>query len=81
MSDSLAKNVVIEDTLPEGLDYVPGTLQVDGKAVTDAADTDKGQFETGKVTGKLGDVTNTEWHAVKFHAKVKTGQAGEDIQN
>ncbi|WP_177206888.1 isopeptide-forming domain-containing fimbrial protein [Bacillus sp. 491mf] len=81
ISDSLAKNVVIEDTLPEGLDYVPGTLQVDGKAVTDATDTDKGQFETGKVTGKLGDVTDTEWHAVKFHAKVKTGQAGKDIQN
>ncbi|MBC2682613.1 isopeptide-forming domain-containing fimbrial protein [Bacillus toyonensis] len=81
ISDSLAKNVVIEDTLPEGLDYVPGTLRVDGKVVTDAADTDKGQFEKGKVTGKLGDVTDTEWHAVKFHAKVKAGQAGKDIQN
>ncbi|MBH0356861.1 hypothetical protein U9R71_27840 [Bacillus toyonensis] len=33
---------MVEDILPEGLDYVSGTLQVEGKAVTDAADTDKG---------------------------------------
>ncbi|WP_415869009.1 hypothetical protein [Bacillus mycoides] len=28
------KNLSIADTLPEGLEYVPGTLQVDGKTVT-----------------------------------------------
>lgn len=31
---SLVKNLSIADTLPEGLEYVPGTLQVDGKTVT-----------------------------------------------
>ncbi|MES9701282.1 isopeptide-forming domain-containing fimbrial protein [Bacillus sp. JJ927] len=81
VSDSLVQNLVIEDTLPEGLEYVSGTLQVDGKAVTDAADTDKGQFETGKVTGTLGNVTDTEWHTVVFHAKIKSGQFGKTITN
>ncbi|WP_256416318.1 isopeptide-forming domain-containing fimbrial protein, partial [Bacillus cereus] len=80
-SDSLVKNLVIADTLPEGLEYVPGTLQVDGQAVTDAVDTDKGQFETGKVTGKFGDVADTNWHTVVLHAKVKAGQAGKNIIN
>lgn len=81
LSDSLVKNLAIADTLPEGLEYVPGTLQVDGKAVTDAVDTDKGQFETGKATGKFGNVTDTNWHTVVFHAKVKQGQAGKNIIN
>ncbi|MBJ8077545.1 isopeptide-forming domain-containing fimbrial protein, partial [Bacillus cereus group sp. N12] len=81
VSDSLVQNLVIEDTLPEGLEYVSGTLQVDGKAVTDAADTDKGQFEKGKVTGKLGNVTDTKWHTVVFHAKIKLGQFGKTITN
>ncbi|PFZ65478.1 hypothetical protein COL72_30735 [Bacillus toyonensis] len=61
---------MIKDTLPEGLDYVPGTLQVDGKAVTDAVDTDKGQFETGKVTGKLGNVIDTEWYFTQKSSQV-----------
>ncbi|OPD52621.1 isopeptide-forming domain-containing fimbrial protein, partial [Bacillus anthracis] len=81
VSDSLVKNAVIEDQLPEGLEYVPGTLQVNGKPVTDTEDDDTGHYVQGKFTGQLGDITDTEWHTVVFHAKVKAGQAGQDIQN
>ncbi|PFV82859.1 hypothetical protein COL05_09155 [Bacillus sp. AFS059628] len=81
VSDSSVKNAVIEDQLPAGLEYVPGTLQVDGKAVTDAEGDDNGHYIQGKVTGKLGDVTDAEWHNVTFHAKVKADQAGKSIQN
>lgn len=81
VSDSLVKNLVISDTLPEGLEYVPGTLKIDGQTVTGAVDTDKGEFDAGKVSGKLGDVTDTEWHTLVFHAKIKEGQAGKEIQN
>ncbi|OTW89002.1 hypothetical protein BK702_10685 [Bacillus thuringiensis serovar cameroun] len=38
-------------------------------------------FEKGKVTGKLGNVTDTEWHTVVFHAKIKLGQFGKTITN
>ncbi|PKJ52261.1 isopeptide-forming domain-containing fimbrial protein, partial [Bacillus sp. SN10] len=81
ISDSIVKNAVIEDQLPEGLEYVPGTLQVDGKAVTDTEGDDNGHYLQGKATGKLGDITDTEWHSVTFHAKVKADQAGKSIQN
>ncbi|OTY36781.1 hypothetical protein BK742_24125, partial [Bacillus thuringiensis serovar pingluonsis] len=81
VSDSLVKNAVIEDQLPEGLEYVPGTLQVNGKPVTDTEGDDTGHYVQGKFTGQLGDITDTEWHTVVFHAKVKVGQAGQDIQN
>ncbi|KAB2403163.1 isopeptide-forming domain-containing fimbrial protein, partial [Bacillus cereus] len=81
ISDSIVKNAVIEDQLPEGLEYVPGTLQVNGKPVTDTEGDDNGHYVQGKFTGQLGDITDTEWHTVVFHAKVKAGQAGQDIQN
>ncbi|HDR4909528.1 TPA: isopeptide-forming domain-containing fimbrial protein, partial [Bacillus cereus] len=81
VTDSIVKNAVIEDQLPEALEYVPGTLQVNGQSVTDAEGDDTGQYVQGKVTGQLGDITDTEWHTVVFHAKVKAGQEGTAIQN
>ncbi|ATH94170.1 cell surface protein [Bacillus glycinifermentans] len=81
VEDSLVKNLVISDALPEGLEYVSGTLKVDGTAATDAQDDDHGQYEDGKVAGQFGDVTDTKWHTVTFEVKVKAGQAGKDIVN
>ncbi|WP_282069066.1 isopeptide-forming domain-containing fimbrial protein [Bacillus pumilus] len=81
IEDSQVKNVAISDAVPEGLEYVPGTLKVDGTSVSDAQDDDKGQYTDSKVSGKIGDVTDTEWHNVTFEAKVKPGQAGKDIIN
>ncbi|MEH7742902.1 isopeptide-forming domain-containing fimbrial protein [Bacillus subtilis] len=81
IEDSLLKDLVISDELPDGLEYVSGSLKVDGTAVSDAQDDDKGDMTDGKVSGQIGDVTDTEWHTVTFEAKVKPGQAGETIQN
>ncbi|KJJ40191.1 hypothetical protein UM89_21465, partial [Bacillus subtilis] len=81
VEDSLVKNLVISDELPAGLEYVSGTLKVDNKAVSDAQDDDKGDLTDGKVSGQIGDVTDTEWHTVTFEAKVKAGQADEKIVN
>ena len=67
IENSIAKRIVIEDSLPNGVDYVPGTIKVDGKAVTDAIDQDS--FTIGKVIGNLGDITDTEWHTVTFKRK------------
>jgi uncharacterized repeat protein (TIGR01451 family) len=40
--DTLARNVVLRDDLPEGLEYVAGTLRLGGRTLTDAADADEG---------------------------------------
>ncbi|MFP7490989.1 isopeptide-forming domain-containing fimbrial protein [Bacillus paralicheniformis] len=79
--DSIVKNLTISDAIPEGLEYVPDTLKVDGKAVSDAQDGDQGHYAEGKATGQFGNVTDTEWHTVTFQAKVKSGQSGKDIVN
>ncbi|WP_413287370.1 isopeptide-forming domain-containing fimbrial protein [Bacillus mojavensis] len=81
IEDSLVKNLVISDSLPEGLEYVSGTLKVDGTAVSDDQDDDHGYYADGKTSGGFGNVTDTKWRSVTFEAKVKSGQAGKDIVN
>jgi len=79
--DSLVKNLIISDTIPDGLTYVPGSLTVDGTAVTDGADNDAGDMTDGKVTGHFGDVLDTDTHTIEFLVTVQSGQAGHDIEN
>ncbi|MEH7477149.1 isopeptide-forming domain-containing fimbrial protein [Bacillus altitudinis] len=79
--DSIVENLVISDQLPEGLEYVEGSLKVDEQAVTDAKDDDNGDYTEGTVTGEFGDIKDTDWHTVTFEAKVAKGQSGKSIQN
>ncbi|WP_052310093.1 isopeptide-forming domain-containing fimbrial protein [Paenibacillus senegalensis] len=81
VSGSRVENLVISDKLPEGLEYVPGSLKVDGVSVTDAEDGDKGHYANGRVIGQFGDITDTEWHTLEFRVIVKSGQAGQTIEN
>ncbi|MGG1696752.1 isopeptide-forming domain-containing fimbrial protein [Bacillus zhangzhouensis] len=81
IEDSLVENLVISDELPEGLSYVPNSLQVDGDAVTDAKDDDNGDMTDGTVSGQFGDIKDTDWHTVTFEVTVEKGQSGKDIQN
>jgi uncharacterized repeat protein (TIGR01451 family)/fimbrial isopeptide formation D2 family protein/LPXTG-motif cell wall-anchored protein len=81
VSNSSVTNMVISDDLPEALEYVPGTLKVDGVSVTDSNDSDKGKYVDGKVTGSLGTVTDTDWHTVVFEAKIVKGDQGDKIKN
>ncbi|WP_263707715.1 isopeptide-forming domain-containing fimbrial protein [Shouchella tritolerans] len=81
IEDSLITNLTIRDAIPEGLEYVPGTLKVNGEAVTDEKDDDEGHVVDGEVFGSFGDVTNTEWHTLEFQVIVSEGQAGNDIEN
>ncbi|MEE3678841.1 isopeptide-forming domain-containing fimbrial protein, partial [Bacillus safensis] len=81
IEDSLVENLVISDQLPKGLEYVAGSLEIDGESVTDVKDDDNGDYTDGKVTGSFGDVKDTDWHTVTFEVTVEKGQAGQDIQN
>ncbi|MEH7632836.1 isopeptide-forming domain-containing fimbrial protein, partial [Bacillus pumilus] len=81
VEDSVIKDLVITDQLPEGLEYVEGSLKVDGQTVTDAKDDDNGDYTKGKVTGQFGDIKDNDWHTVTFEAKVAKGYEGKTIQN
>ncbi|WP_156324097.1 isopeptide-forming domain-containing fimbrial protein, partial [Bacillus sp. JCM 19034] len=73
--------MTIRDEIPEGLEYVEGTLRVDGEAVTDEEDDDAGHYVDGEIFVEFGDVTDTDWHTVTFQVVVGEGQASQDIEN
>jgi uncharacterized repeat protein (TIGR01451 family) len=55
-----ARGVVVSDAVPPPTVYVPGSLSLNGAAVTDAADGDPGDFgitKSGTLTIRLGDLT------------------------
>ncbi|MEH7759530.1 isopeptide-forming domain-containing fimbrial protein, partial [Bacillus pumilus] len=81
VEDSVIKDLVIADQLPEGLEYVEGSLKVDAQGVTDAKDDDNGDYTKGTVTGQFGDIKDTDWHTITFEAKIAKGYEGKTIQN
>ncbi|SHJ74335.1 conserved repeat domain-containing protein [Desulfatibacillum alkenivorans DSM 16219] len=60
-----ATNVVLEDSIPAGTEYVTGSLQLDGGApagtdFTDASDSDGADYDSGVVTFTLNDITDLD---------------------
>jgi uncharacterized repeat protein (TIGR01451 family) len=56
-----ANNALFTDAIPANTTYVPGTLKLNGITLTDAADTDAGQFVSAaspKVSVALGTLTS-----------------------
>jgi len=81
IADSTVKNLVVSDSVPSELEYVPGSLAVDGVSVTDVEGDDSGYYASSQVVGEFGDVSDMDWHTVQFKAVVQPGQAGKDIIN
>ncbi|MCW4656303.1 isopeptide-forming domain-containing fimbrial protein [Bacillus sp. AS_5] len=75
-------NIRVADVLPKGLSYIPESIQVDGKSVTDAVDLDNGQYENGTVVANFGTIYDQKEHKVTFKAKVtKEGLQVKEIVN
>ena len=51
-----ATNVVVADTYPTGTVYQPGTIQLNGAALTDAADADAGTASATGISVSLGNI-------------------------
>jgi uncharacterized repeat protein (TIGR01451 family) len=80
--DVTARNVVMRDDLPDGLEYVSGTLRLDGRAITDAADADEGSFAGRRVEVHVAQVAVGELVEVAFRARVAASVAhGAGIVN
>ncbi|WP_062052604.1 isopeptide-forming domain-containing fimbrial protein [Bacillus sp. JCM 19034] len=82
----IAANTVLEDMIPEGTEYVLGSLKIiDGPNagdLTDVADDDAGQFDGEKVIVELGDLPNinTSPDGVTVQFKVRALDTDSEIQ-
>lgn len=63
-------NLALSDTIPAGTTYQPGSLTLNGAALTDAADTDGGLFASNAVTVTLATAAAGSAHVVSFKVKI-----------
>src|SRR5919197_349762 len=73
--DIAARQVVVRDDLPEGLDYVAGTLRLNGRQLTDAEDSDEGSVTGRRVEVRLAQVGVGEAVEVAFRARAAAALA------
>jgi len=79
--DVTARRVVLRDDLPEGLNYVAGTLRLDGRALTDAEDADEGHVRDRRLEVRLAQLAVGEAVRVSFEARVVGAVPGRGLVN
>lgn len=63
-------NLVIADAVPADTSYLPGTLTLDGAAMTDASGDDAGEASATAISVDLGTVAGGASHAVTFDVSI-----------
>ena len=63
-------NLRIADTAPANTAYQAGSLRLDGSPLTDAADADAGEFASGAIAVRLGNVAAGSARSVTFTVKI-----------
>lgn len=66
----LVTGLSINDAIPAGTTYQPGTLTLEGAALTDASDSDAGQFSAAAIAVQLGDVAAGAARTVTFKVRI-----------
>lgn len=67
--DTTASNVIVRDELPAGIDFVPGSLQLDDRGLSDAVDADEGSAQNNVIEVRLARVAPGEAHRISMRAK------------
>ena len=82
VENGLIKDVRIVDKLPSGVEYIAGSLKMNGNLLTDDVDEDAGSYEDNTVKVNFGDVLDTEERIVTFKVKVtKESLKTKEIEN
>ncbi|MGE6589987.1 isopeptide-forming domain-containing fimbrial protein [Bacillus mycoides] len=82
VENGLIKDVRIVDKLPSGVEYIVGSLKMNGNSLTDDVDEDAGSYEDNTVKVNFGDVLDTEERIVTFKVKVtKKSLKTKEIEN
>lgn len=63
--------VVIDDPIPAGTAYVPGSLRLDDATLSDARDADAGTADAGAIRVALGDIAGAGSRTIQFSVKIQ----------
>lgn len=69
-TETLADAEII-DAIPAGTAFVPGSINIDGVAASDAQDNDAAKFDGTAIRVALGDVSQPTTHVVTFQVKIQ----------
>lgn len=69
--NGLAVGASLSDAIPAGTRYLPGSISLNGTAMTDAGDADAGSFDGGAIHVALGDVPTPAVRTVQFKVIIK----------
>ena len=64
-------NLIINDPIPAGTTYVPGSMTLQAASLTDAADADAGNFNGTRVSVSLGTVAAGQTRTVTFQTVIQ----------
>lgn len=66
-----SRAVRLDDPVPAGTVYLPGTLTLDGAALTDAEDGDPGRVAGGTIGVTLGDIADASTRTIRFKVRIQ----------
>lgn len=80
--DTPARNVVVSDPLPAGIEYLAGSLKLNDRLLTDAADADEGLAANSNIEVRLPIVSPNESLRITFSARTNGNiSAGTGLVN
>ena len=68
--DTAARNVIVRDELPAGIESVAGSLQLDDRSLSDALDGDEGSIQNNIVEVRIAQVIPGELHRITLRARL-----------
>src|SRR6266542_2649334 len=68
--DAAARHVVIDDQLPREIEYLPGSLALNDRTLSDALDADEGSVRNGLVEIRLSQVNPGEVFRINLKARL-----------
>lgn len=69
--NGVVRSARLADLIPPGTAFVPGSIRLDGTALTDASDGDAGDFDGSGIHVLLGDVAAPTTRRIQFQVKIK----------
>ncbi|MBA2735033.1 MAG: DUF11 domain-containing protein, partial [Acidobacteria bacterium] len=72
--DVTARNVLISDDLPAGIEYVPASLRLEERSLSDIEDADEGMIRNRRLEIRLSEVAPDQIVRISFSARL-TGNA------
>ncbi|HYR74604.1 MAG TPA: hypothetical protein VEM96_02065 [Pyrinomonadaceae bacterium] len=80
--DTVARNVLIDDQLPQGIEYVPGSLQMNDRNLSDAVDGDEGSVQSDNLKIRIPLVNPGEVFRINFRTRLSGNiAAGRGLVN